>query len=150
MGKLIWHQWARLLAMTAAVSSLWAFFYRKFFWDFVGGTLGPTGLIPNSTAKVFNKVIIDVPLLQLMTLFLSMGTLALEYPLPQVKGTAAYRSHLVRISAYLTAAFTGFLVYQTFDCALYYLIAAMAYTRSMLLKETIGGADGAKRGESAA
>jgi hypothetical protein len=39
---------------------------------------------PNSTAKVFNKVIIDVPLLQLMTLCLSMGTLALEYPLPQV------------------------------------------------------------------
>lgn len=43
MGRLVMHEWGRLLALTSgtytAWATLWAFAYRKFFWDFVGGEL---------------------------------------------------------------------------------------------------------------
>ena len=65
MGKLIWHEYARYVSITASIcTSLWTastttyldcadavwagffgLFYRKFFWDFVGGILrNPGGL----------------------------------------------------------------------------------------------------------
>lgn len=63
MGKFIWHDYARLTAITATIcksnalilfpntqrlsDAVWASFfgliYRKFFWDFVGGTLRDPG-----------------------------------------------------------------------------------------------------------
>ena len=64
MGNLIWHEYARLTTITASVceqehlifvssitqgflDAVWASFfgliYRKFFWDFVGGTLRDPG-----------------------------------------------------------------------------------------------------------
>jgi hypothetical protein len=69
MGNLVWHEYARLVSITASVcawhrgidsdntrinitpsldavwASFWGLFYRKFFWDFVGGVLrNPGGL----------------------------------------------------------------------------------------------------------
>lgn len=63
MGNLIWHEYARLTTITATVckshlsvsfsllnilsDAVWASFfgliYRKFFWDFVGGTMRDPG-----------------------------------------------------------------------------------------------------------
>ena len=66
MGNLIWHEYSRLISITAsicelplvsniilhfnlvfAVDAIWAaffgLFYRKFFWDFIGGTLRDPG-----------------------------------------------------------------------------------------------------------
>jgi len=66
MGKLIWHELSRYISLTASIcasypvvwrkssyrtltdaiwASFWGFFFRKFFWDFIGGTLrSPGGL----------------------------------------------------------------------------------------------------------
>ena len=66
MGNLIWHEYSRLVSISSSVCELpstsniilhflfydfvdaiWAaffgLFYRKFFWDFVGGTLRDPG-----------------------------------------------------------------------------------------------------------
>lgn len=77
MGALVWHDWARLLALASgactlssaaarlpphrklahrffpifappadvAWAALWGFMDRKYFWDFVGGSLGPHGIV---------------------------------------------------------------------------------------------------------
>jgi len=67
MGKLIWHDLSRYISLTASVcrwhilvchnylhhlfkpdavwAGLWGIFFRKFFWDFLGGILrNPGGL----------------------------------------------------------------------------------------------------------
>ena len=66
MGNFIWHEWARFVAVGASVcecslrglslqmdtdgssvdtvwAGYWGLFYRKFFWDFVNGTLRDPG-----------------------------------------------------------------------------------------------------------
>ena len=65
MGNLIWHEWSRFVSLTASIctylqismqpgfadswfpdavwAGYWGIFYRKFFWDFVGGTLRDPG-----------------------------------------------------------------------------------------------------------
>ena len=66
MGELVWHEYARFTALTASIcvsssplttiaglyihldavwAGFWGLFYRKFFWDFIGGILrNPGGL----------------------------------------------------------------------------------------------------------
>ncbi|GAA6004142.1 hypothetical protein JCM10207_002449 [Rhodosporidiobolus poonsookiae] len=142
MGKLVWHSWARLLALTSgayvAWAALWAFFYRKFFWDFVGGTLGPTGLIPPASAAFFIKVIVDAPILQVLNLLNGLFTLALEWPLNPLVGTAVHESHVFRLIFYFWSAFLAMFVYQTVDGGVFYFIAMLAYSRSLSKGEQIG------------
>nr|XP_018260137.1 uncharacterized protein I303_07054 [Kwoniella dejecticola CBS 10117]OBR82295.1 hypothetical protein I303_07054 [Kwoniella dejecticola CBS 10117] len=106
MGKLIWHQWGRLLAITSGVymlwASFWAFLFRKFFWDMIGGTLGPAGLIPEKNTQPLVNLVVNIPLLQIFTLLLSIFTLVLELPLP-----------------------------FTVDCAIYYVITSGVYAVAM-------------------
>ncbi|KNZ57895.1 hypothetical protein VP01_2045g1 [Puccinia sorghi] len=68
MGKFIWSQWGRLVALTAGAwqlwGALWAIFYRKYFWDFVGGKLGPAGIIPPGFAAPFINLIVTTPVIQ--------------------------------------------------------------------------------------
>jgi hypothetical protein len=49
MGKLVWHELARLVALTSATYLIWAngwgIFYRKFMLDAIGGRLGPSGIM---------------------------------------------------------------------------------------------------------
>ncbi|GAA5842051.1 hypothetical protein JCM11251_001998 [Rhodosporidiobolus azoricus] len=142
MGILIWCDWARLLALTAgayvAWGALWGIFYRKFFWDFVGGTLGPDGLLPAPRAALFIKVIVDVPVVQIVNLLNGLFTLALEWPVKPLVGTAFHRSHGFRLMFYLWSSVLAILVYQTVDGAVFYLITLLAYARSLGKKEVIG------------
>lgn len=79
MGQLIISQWARLMALTSGAyvvwASLWAFWYRKFFWDMLGAELGPTGLVPNQRVKVLVHVIVDVPVVQVVNLVSELSEL---------------------------------------------------------------------------
>ncbi|WWC65999.1 uncharacterized protein I303_108621 [Kwoniella dejecticola CBS 10117] len=131
MGKLIWHQWGRLLAITSGVSSFWAFLFRKFFWDMIGGTLGPAGLIPEKNTQPLVNLVVNIPLLQIFTLLLSIFTLVLELPLPFVVGTAVHRSIILRVVLYFITGFIGVMVYQTVDCAIYYVITSGVYAVAM-------------------
>ncbi|KAF8070670.1 ATP adenylyltransferase-domain-containing protein [Lyophyllum atratum] len=117
MGNLIWHEYSRLPAITASVYAIWAsffgLFYRKFFWDFVGGTLrDPGGLQPAPGAAIFINIIVKVPIVQIITMILAMFILALEFPLPQLKSLAIHRSIVLRIVLLLFQTFLSILFYQ--------------------------------------
>ncbi|RXK39704.1 hypothetical protein M231_03059 [Tremella mesenterica] len=139
MGKLIWHEWGRLLALASGSymvwASFWAFFYRKFFWDMIGGTLGPAGIIPGNNTKPLVDIVVNIPLLQIFTLLFSLFALMLEWPLPMIKGTGLHRSFLARVVVYFLAGFVGIMVYQTVDCAIYFVITSMVYLRAHMLGE---------------
>ncbi|KAG8533714.1 uncharacterized protein KY384_001455 [Bacidia gigantensis] len=72
MGKLIKNHWARLLILTAAfyqtLASIYAFFWPKFFFDFLTTNL--------------DGCVKPIPILQLINLFLGLLGLAWEWPLP--------------------------------------------------------------------
>lgn len=49
MGKPVWNDLARLVALTAATyavwADIWAIAFPKFMFDMIGGTLGPHGIM---------------------------------------------------------------------------------------------------------
>ncbi|RSH93164.1 hypothetical protein EHS25_007517 [Saitozyma podzolica] len=141
MGQLVYHEWARLLALSSAAymlwASFWAFLFRKFFWDMIGGTLGPAGIIPGSNTAPLVFITTTIPLLQIFSLLLSIVALALEWPLPMLRRTAIHRSLTLRVVLYFLTAFVGIMVYQTVDCAIYFAITSGVYVRAMMRGETM-------------
>jgi len=142
MGNLIWHEYSRYVSITASVyavwASFWGFFYRKFFWDFVGGTLRiPGGLQPSPNAAIFITLIVKAPVIQILTMLSGFFMIALEFPVPQLKGFAIHRSIVLRIVLLLMQAFISVLFYQGTNAALWSIIAAMCYTRAQMLHETM-------------
>jgi len=140
MGNLVWHEYSRLLSITATVYTVWAgfwgLFYRKFFWDFVGGTLrDPGGLQPSPNAAVFITLIVKSPIVQIFTVLMGVSILALECPLPHIQDTRIHRSIALRIIMLLFQASLAILVYQGTNGALWSLIAAGGYVRSLILGE---------------
>ncbi|KAK4687385.1 hypothetical protein P7C73_g2743, partial [Tremellales sp. Uapishka_1] len=158
MGNLVWHQWGRLLALASASylvwASFWAFFYRKFFWDMIGGTLGPAGIMfvgpvsfiaalpmvkklrplssPGSNSTIFVDLIVKIPLLQIFTLLHGIIALALEYPLPFIKGTSVHRSFLFRVVFYPATALVAIMIYQGTNPAIYLTITSLVYLKAMM------------------
>ncbi|KAJ7593980.1 ATP adenylyltransferase-domain-containing protein [Mycena floridula] len=117
MGKLIWHDYARFVSITASCYAIWSaffgLFYRKFFWDFVGGTLrDPGGIQPSAAASVFITMIVKVPIIQSGSILLALAILALECPLPPVKQLSIHRSFALRIVLLLQQSFLTILYYQ--------------------------------------
>ncbi|GAA5956210.1 hypothetical protein JCM21900_006838 [Sporobolomyces salmonicolor] len=141
MGTFIWHDWARLLALTSACFTIWAaawgIFFRKYFWSFVGGELGPEGLIPPPQAAFFVKTVVTLPLFQILILINGLLTLALEYPLPQLRGTKLHRSLALRVGFYLFAALPSMFVYQTVDGGVFYLVTSVACLRALRAGESL-------------
>ncbi|KAG6866746.1 hypothetical protein C0991_011405 [Blastosporella zonata] len=160
MGNLVWHEYARLTSITASVCELptrvlyhhstrcfhkdavWASFfgliYRKFFWDFVGGTLrDPGGIQPSPNAAIFITIIVKAPIVQILAMILGMFIIALEFPLPLLKKLAIHRSIVLRIVLLLFQSFLTILFYQGTNAAIWSFIAAMCYTRAQVLGETM-------------
>ncbi|GJE92277.1 hypothetical protein PsYK624_084310 [Phanerochaete sordida] len=142
MGNLVWHEWSRLVSLTATVYTIWAAFwgilFRKFFWDFVGGILrAPGGLQPANNVMIFIDIIVKAPIVQLLSMILGFAILALEYPLPYLKGTSVHRSLVVRVVALLLQAFLAILYYQGTNGAIWSLVAVIGYTRAIVLGETM-------------
>ncbi|KAM0745847.1 hypothetical protein T439DRAFT_319673 [Meredithblackwellia eburnea MCA 4105] len=144
MGVLIMHEWARLLAMTSACYAIWAciwgIIYRKYFWDMVGGTLGPNGLIPPPQATFFVAVIVKVPIVQILNIVFGVMVLALELPLPLIEGTSIHRSFIFRVVFYLMCGVIATLVYQSVDAALFYAITSAVYMKAISLGEEMKSA----------
>jgi hypothetical protein len=142
MGNLIWHQYSRFVSITASIyavwASFWGFFYRKFFWDFVGGTLrDPGGLQPSNNVAIFITLIVKMPIVQIFTMALAMIILCIELPLPVVKQFSLYRSLVVRVVLLLFQVFLAILFYQGTNAAIWSLIAAICYGRAIALGETM-------------
>ncbi|XP_006460774.1 hypothetical protein AGABI2DRAFT_220942 [Agaricus bisporus var. bisporus H97] len=117
MGKLIWHEHARLVSITATIYGIWAaywgLFYRKFFWDFIGSTLrNPGGAQPGPNVAPFITVIVKVPVVQIFAMLLGFFILALEWPLPLMKKLPIYRNIVVRMVLLFFQTFLNILFYQ--------------------------------------
>lgn len=145
MGNLIWHEYARFVSITATIYGIWAgfwgLFYRKFFWDFIGGTLrDPGGIQPSRNAAVFISLIVKAPVIQILAMLLAFFILALEWPLPLMKKLPIYRNLIVRIVLLLFQVFLTVLFYQGTNCAIWSLVAVGCYTRAVALGETMADA----------
>ncbi|KAL6310409.1 hypothetical protein BKA93DRAFT_755966 [Sparassis latifolia] len=142
MGKLVWHEYSRYVSLTATVYTVWASFFalyfRKFFWDFIGGTVrDPGGIQPSPKVAVFITLIVKVPVIPIISMLLGFAMIALEYPAPFLKGTALHRSIIVRIIALINQAFLAVLYYEGTNGALWSLVAAICYTRALALGEVM-------------
>ncbi|KAG8763138.1 hypothetical protein FRC12_008691 [Ceratobasidium sp. 428] len=149
MGVFFWHQWARLVALTAGIYGVWAGFwgilFRKFFWDFIGGVLfAPPkgaanpfsgGMIPAKSAAPFIAIIVTIPLVQIVTIIMALTLALLEWPAPIMKKLPIYRSFAFRIVWLLLLAFVSVLFYQGTNVALYSLTAAIGYIRAQMKGE---------------
>jgi len=155
MGKLIWHEHARYVSITASVYTVWAAYfglvYRKFFWDFVHGIRrNPGGLQPANQDAFFIDIMVKTPVIQIISLVLGLVILAFEYPAPFMKGTAAYRSLVARIVLLIFQVFFAILFYQGTNGAIWSLVAIFGYTRAIMLGEVMNEAkDNKARSERA-
>lgn len=113
-------------------ASLFALLYRKFFWDFIGGTLrDPGGLqcvvlkqkkkygtILNDfsrappSAAIFVALIVKAPIIPIISMVLGMVLLAIELPLPALKKMAIRRNFVARVVLLLFQVFLNILYYQ--------------------------------------
>jgi len=142
MGNLIWHELSRYIALVASAYAIWAsfwgFYFRKFFWDFIGGILrNPGGLQPSPKLSFFITIIVKVPVVQILTMILGFTMIALEYPLPRLRGTALQRSMPMKTVLLFFQAFLAVLFYQGTNAAIYSLVAVICYTRAQMLGEVM-------------
>ncbi|KAH8107241.1 hypothetical protein BXZ70DRAFT_285546 [Cristinia sonorae] len=140
MGNLIWHEYARLVSLTASVYTIWAAFwgilYRKYFWDFVGGIVrSPGGIQPSPNASVMIAIIVKAPVLQIFALILGLGLVAVEYPAPFLKGTVFQRSLIIKIMMLLVQSIVAILFYQGTNGGLWSMIAMGCYIRAVIKGE---------------
>ncbi|KIM69787.1 hypothetical protein SCLCIDRAFT_103023 [Scleroderma citrinum Foug A] len=143
MGKLVWNELGRYVSLTASAyavwASFWGMFFRKFFWDFVGGILrDPGGIQPSPRARVFIAIIVKVPFIQIMSMIVGLLILALEWPLPPLKGTQLHRSIPLRVVLLSFQSSLVLLFYQGTNASLYSLIAATLYITALNRGENIG------------
>jgi hypothetical protein len=151
MGNLVWHEYARLIAITASAYAVWssffALFYRKFFWDFIGGTLrDPGGLQPAPSAAIFITLIVKAPIIPIINAIVALSILSVEFPLAPLKSLSIRRSMIFKVVLLVFQAFFSVLYYQGTNAALWSIIAILCYIRAMALGETIEEAK-ANRGQ---
>jgi len=142
MGVFIWHEWARFVSITASVygvwASYWAIFFRKVFWDFVGGNLrAPGGLQPAASIIPLAQVIVTLPIIQIVAFIVGASILIVELPAPFVKNTALYRTWIPRITLLLTQAILTSLFYQGTNSAIWSLIAMFGYMQAQMKGEEL-------------
>ncbi|KAH9061312.1 HIT-like domain-containing protein [Lactarius vividus] len=117
MGKLVWHEYSRYVAITASVYTVWAGYfgllYRKFFWDFVSGIRrNPGGIQPAKQDAFFITIMVKAPVIQIISIILGLVVLAFEYPAPFMRGTAAHRSLVTRVVLLTFQIFFAIMFYQ--------------------------------------
>jgi len=102
----------------------------------------PGGLQAPPQAAIFVTAIIKAPVIQLISLVLAGFIVALEFPVPFLKGTRFHRSIVARIPLLLIQAFFALLFYQGTNGAIWSLIAAGGYARAVMLGEEMEEAKG--------
>jgi len=95
----------------------------------------PGGLQASPKSALFINVIAKHPIVQIGTMALRFTIIALEYPIPILKGTAIFRSIALRVVLLIMQAAGTVLFYQGTNAALWSLIAAMFYMRALTMRE---------------
>lgn len=73
---------------------------------------------PSPNAAIFITLIVKAPVIQILTMLSGFFMIALEFPVPQLKGFAIHRSIVLRIVLLLMQAFISVLFYQVNSCGL--------------------------------
>lgn len=112
---------------------------------------------PANNVAAFITIIVKAPIVQLFSMILGFGIVALDYPAPFLKNTSVHRSFVLRVVVLLLQAFLAILYYQVrsgtsrfspsrFDVrklwqgtngAIWSLVAVIGYTRAIALGETM-------------
>jgi vacuolar-type H+-ATPase subunit I/STV1 len=156
MGVFIWHQWAQVVRIFASVCTiwggLWGIFFRKFFWDFVNGTLmpgpnnaingrkcfddNPCGIVPAKQDAIFISLIVKAPVIQLFAILFGVTHLVIEL-LPVIRRMSIYRSFALRIVTYSLQTFLSVLIYQGTNGAIYSFVAVIGFTVAQMKGEIV-------------
>jgi sulfate adenylyltransferase (ADP) / ATP adenylyltransferase len=75
---------------------------------------------PAPGAAVFITLIVKNPIIQIFAMLLGFFMIALEFPIPQLKGMAFQRSFALKIVL---------LLFQAFICVLYYQVSGVVCVR---------------------
>ena len=67
---------------------------------------------PSPKVAIFITIIVKFPIVQIVTMVLGFFMIALEYPLPVLKGTVLYRSIVLRVVLLVLLSFVAVLFYQ--------------------------------------
>ncbi|KAH7108408.1 hypothetical protein BKA62DRAFT_682084 [Auriculariales sp. MPI-PUGE-AT-0066] len=142
MGAFIWHEWAHFVALTSSCYTAWAayygLFYRKVFWDFIGGTLrAPGGLQPSPAIVPLTNVIVKLPLIQMVAFFVALAIITLELAPSFIKNLAIYRTWVPRIVFLLIQAVLAALFYQGTNGAIWSLMAMFGYIQAQINGEEL-------------
>lgn len=142
MGNLIWHEYARFVSITASIYAVWAGFYgtmyRKYFWDFVGGTLrDPGGLQAPPSAAPMVAVIVKLPIVPIFAMIVGSILLIFEYPLPLVRSMSLHRNLVFRVMLLVVQFVLTILFYQGTNAAIWSLIAMGCYLRGIMRGEIV-------------
>ncbi|RIB25257.1 hypothetical protein C2G38_2013059 [Gigaspora rosea] len=117
MGKLIWSQWARLIALTAGVfetiGGIFGLFYRIFTFEPLTSDLNP----------IFNPINI----IAILCIFFGFIIVAIEIPVFPFKNTFVASSFIPRIILYFIIGGVSILNYQNVNPGLYLIISAIMY-----------------------
>jgi len=142
MGNLIWHEWARLVAVTASIYAVWSgmfgLLYRKYFWDFMGGIMrDPGGYQSPPSAAPMVAVIIKIPIVPIFAMVIGIVNIAVNFPAPFLRGTALHRSFHLRAVLLVVQFIVTILFYQGTNAAIYSLVALIGYTRAIIRGEIL-------------
>jgi hypothetical protein len=67
---------------------------------------------PSPKVAIFITIIVKFPIMQIVTMVLGFVIIALEYPLPVLKGTALHRSLALRVVLLIQLSSVAVLFYQ--------------------------------------
>jgi len=89
---------------------------------------------------------VKVPLIQIIAILLGIVVLAVEYPAPFMKNSAASRSLVLKLVLLVFQTFFAIMFYQGTNGAIWSLVAIFGYTRAIMLGEVMKGANDNKAG----
>lgn len=117
MGKLIWSQWARLIAIVAGVfemiAGIFGIFYRIATFE--------------NLTSIFNSDINPLDIVAIVCIPLGLIILAIETPVFPFKGTFVATSFTPRITLYILISGFSIINYQNVNPAVYLFIATLMY-----------------------
>jgi hypothetical protein len=117
---------------------MFGLFYRKYFWDFVGGTMrDPGGLQAAPSAAPMIAVIVKIPIVPIFAMVLGLVNIAVNFPAPFLRGTALHRSFHLRAVLLAIQFVITILFYQGTNAAIYTLVAMIGYTRAIIRGEIL-------------